>query len=503
MMTAKSNNMRISETSCNENKATRKSKYDISSIVFDQIKDLPEVLELVAKLQACIEKQKRKLVRLKKKLSLGKTKDKIKLKHMYTQTDCDEATNKSIAEEITEAAQQALQKSGFVYEETSGMYYDYNSGYYYNAEYGLYYDGNSGTYLKYNQDTKTYDFHSQVVQNISIERDPKILKSREKRKNQDISHVIKNSTCNMECLTQSFTEMNLLAISQHVLDYAKQWPPCMRIIIEESNVESLKQGSLHILTYEGGTLGREGDSHAILIPDINTSKHHLRFSFDRENNTYLISDLGSRNGTYLNGKRISPSKMESDTLQVPHGSRLQVGSVVMLCHVHQGNQTCGHCEPGLLQFKDYTQQDVVQINKIDLHKQQLNKLRKKFGISQAEQGKINPGSGYTDRAQVRRDTVGSQNPHEKTKVASLTESIDSENKGFKMLAKMGWKEGQSLGKDNKGRLEPVELISNPGTSGVGNKRITVDIDKSKIETWTKVQERYNKIPEASNNIFDI
>lgn len=34
-------------------------------------------------------------------------------------------------------------------------------------------------------------------------------------------------------------------------------------------------------------------------------------------------------------------------------------------------------------------------------------------------------------------------------------SISSENKGFKMLSKLGWSEGQSLGKNNDGLLEPV------------------------------------------------
>lgn len=34
--------------------------------------------------------------------------------------------------------------------------------------------------------------------------------------------------------------------------------------------------------------------------------------------------------------------------------------------------------------------------------------------------------------------------------------IKVENKGFKMLTKMGWKEGQSLGKDSTiGETEPV------------------------------------------------
>lgn len=40
---------------------------------------------------------------------------------------------KSIAEEITEAAEAATQKLGFAYDESSGLYYDYTTGYYYNA----------------------------------------------------------------------------------------------------------------------------------------------------------------------------------------------------------------------------------------------------------------------------------------------------------------------------------------------------------------------------------
>lgn len=68
----------------------------------------------------------------------------MKKKSVATQTNQESIKNgctieakpnltKSVTEEITEAAQQALHTNGFVYEETSGLYYDYNSGYYYNA----------------------------------------------------------------------------------------------------------------------------------------------------------------------------------------------------------------------------------------------------------------------------------------------------------------------------------------------------------------------------------
>lgn len=42
-------------------------------------------------------------------------------------------TGKSIADQVKEAAQSALQQTGMVYVESAGMYYDYKTGYYYNT----------------------------------------------------------------------------------------------------------------------------------------------------------------------------------------------------------------------------------------------------------------------------------------------------------------------------------------------------------------------------------
>lgn len=47
------------------------------------------------------------------------------------QSDGDKT--KSIADQVKEVAQNALQQTGMVYVETAGMYYDYKTGYYYNS----------------------------------------------------------------------------------------------------------------------------------------------------------------------------------------------------------------------------------------------------------------------------------------------------------------------------------------------------------------------------------
>lgn len=127
----------------------------------------------------------------------------------------------------------------------------------------------------------------------------------------------------------------------------KQWPPCMRMIVESTEIPKIKIGSLFIITCDGGTIGREGN-HSLCLPDINVSKHHLKVSYNTDSSKYMIVDLGSRNGTFLNAKRLSSSKQESEPIEIPHGSKLQIGSTTLLCHIHEGTQTCGHCEPGLL-----------------------------------------------------------------------------------------------------------------------------------------------------------
>lgn len=36
-----------------------------------------------------------------------------------------------------------------------------------------------------------------------------------------------------------------------------------------------------------------------------------------------------------------------------------------------------------------------------------------------------------------------------------------------MLAKLGWSQGQTLGKNESGLLEPIPLVNNTGTKGLG------------------------------------
>nr|XP_023020760.1 RNA-binding protein 5 [Leptinotarsa decemlineata] len=114
-----------------------------------------------------------------------------------------------------------------------------------------------------------------------------------------------------------------------------------------------------------------------------------------------------------------------------------------------------------------------------LHKQNLEARRKKK--SERASDKI----VYRDRAKERRMKYGDPDEPKPSKLkekylkaremeipsssASVTEPIGSENVGNRLLQKMGWTEGQGLGKLNQGRTTIIQAEQHSSTVGLGNK----------------------------------
>lgn len=142
--------------------------------------------------------------------------------------------------------------------------------------------------------------------------------------------------------------------------------------------------------------------------------------YNEEKRVYEIIDLGSRNGTLLNGNRLSAAKQESEPSEIVHGSILQMNSTKLLCHIHNGYETCGHCEPGLIQSDDIAGDNITPIK--NRHQLELRRLKSKFGVDKDNtQSASRLASGYKDRAQTRRKVVGSSSSHVKTQQSSLNE----------------------------------------------------------------------------------
>ncbi|XP_068620280.1 angiogenic factor with G patch and FHA domains 1-like isoform X5 [Battus philenor] len=473
------------------------------------LKYRPEIYKLILNMHKCIRRKNTILTRLKKKLKLLSTKkvfsseklSAVKLdgdvpkKKIEASTQTDQVPphdsnttqqtttskenedilrdsawsvhkeegdqEKSIADQVKEVAQSALEESGMVYVASAGMYYDYKTGYYYNSELGLYYHTDTGCYYYYSNEKKNFVFHSYPDRSAEIANASLIKHSIKKAKKHK-----KEMKTNIDNLTKNFSQVSLQG-SAALDEVAKQHPPCIRLIVRETNLQKLKVGSLFVITKDGGSIGREGDQHAVVIRDSNVSRNHLDIRYNSERDVYLATDLGSKNGTILNGTRMSECQDISVPMEVVHGSVIQMGETKLLCHIHPGNETCGHCEPGLLMETEEKERKVAYTRTCSVQRQyqlELARLKNKY----AKPPLAIEAEAYNDRAQARRDTVGSSHHAEKTQSSDVDSFITPENKGFKLLEKMGWSKGEGLGKDNQGDKEPIPLISNDGKAGLGS-----------------------------------
>jgi hypothetical protein len=79
-------------------------------------------------------------------------------------------------------------------------------------------------------------------------------------------------------------------------------------------------GSRYLLDRDSTSIGRHPDSH-VFLDDVTVSRHHARV--DREDEGFVLYDLGSLNGTYLTGERVDRRVLRA-------GAELQVGRFKLL-----------------------------------------------------------------------------------------------------------------------------------------------------------------------------
>jgi len=88
-----------------------------------------------------------------------------------------------------------------------------------------------------------------------------------------------------------------------------------------------------------------------------------------------------------------------------------------------------------------------------------------------------------------------------TREEGLQKAIDSSNKGFALLKKMGYKEGESLGKSNTGRLEPIPIEVRNDRSGIGREDALQKVIETKYKIRQKHREDQMKRKELSDQNF--
>lgn len=77
-----------------------------------------------------------------------------------------------------------------------------------------------------------------------------------------------------------------------------------------------------------------------------------------------------------------------------------------------------------------------------------------------------------------------------TREKGLSTAISAENKGFQLLAKMGFKPGASLGKSQSGLKEPINVIVKDSTAGVGREDHVKKIKQMKDVAMKKREQSF-------------
>ncbi|CAH8541948.1 unnamed protein product [Heterobilharzia americana] len=264
--------------------------------------------------------------------------------------------------------------------------------------------------------------------------------------------------------------------------------------------ESVEPGQLFIITSQEsidgwGCIGRSSalcpSAHFPNDPEI--SEIHCEVMYDPDSCRYSLLDRGPNSGTSINGVTLKKNKSAA----LCHGDVVRLGSARLLVHIHNGNETCGQCDSEEIkaaltamidvnEAKDCKHQDDFSNGDQNPHNHQpkslsphslrdverrvkLDEIKKKYGLKFPRvktQTKID-NKQYIDRAAQRRAIEANlkaagyplppppgviRQPITNTPLisqptpASVYKPIGNENKGAKMLAKMGWTPGQGLGK---------------------------------------------------------
>ncbi|XP_051270055.1 angiogenic factor with G patch and FHA domains 1 isoform X3 [Dicentrarchus labrax] len=422
----------------------------------------------------------------------------------------EEGDGGSIADMLRATAEEAMTQTGFVFDETTGMYYDHSTGFYYDSASQLYYDANTGIYYYYDAESGRYQFHSRIevpaAQTAAELSQDKSTGEKKGRKFKKESKKSSHQDDKVQEVTNSLANMKIssywITASHRVKDI---WPPCVRVTVVRSPV--LQVGTLFIITADSpATFGREKDmDHAIRIPEMGVSKFHAEVYFDQEQQSYMLVDQGSQNGTVINGNRILQPKTKCEPHALMHGDEVKMGETVLSFHIHSGTDTCDGCEPGQVMAhlskhrrEENTGPSLTKEDKEALRQKELKQMKAKYGLqsSEYEEVKALRNPRYKDRAESRRQTVGSEGVFQRDDApASVHQEISEVNKGRKMLEKMGWKKGEGLGKEGTGMKAPIELKIRKSQSGLGAGAAMsldgVSVTRSKSQkNWEKARERF-------------
>ncbi|KAI9263566.1 hypothetical protein EDC94DRAFT_82894 [Helicostylum pulchrum] len=282
----------------------------------------------------------------------------------------------------------------------------------------------------------------------------------------------------------------------------------IRLVVQSSPF--FKQGQVVLIDENGITIGRDRSWDSRLrLPEMIVSKYHAMIYRDKQEKLFYMIDNGSQHGTFVNEKRLSEPKQASLPYELRNKDIVRIGSTSLQVHLHSMGWPCQGClaseliETTLGKKEKQKQQQKVTVDLEESRREWIKNQKKMY------QEDLDASNMYIDRARIRRTFTKPEKfiaeeeeeydtPRPAVVVnaaAAVSYHTPVSGIGNKMLQKLGWQEGQSLGKYGDGILEPIRPSTQTSRTGLGTSASTsqpdANMNESKKEKqWRLAQERY-------------
>lgn len=278
----------------------------------------------------------------------------------------------------------------------------------------------------------------------------------------------------------------------------------IRLVVQSSPF--FKQGQVVLIDENGITIGRDRSWDSRLrLPEMIVSKYHAMIYRDKQEKLFYMIDNGSQHGTFVNENRLSEPKQASLPYELRDSDIVRIGSTSLQVHLHSMGWPCQGCLASefieTTSGKKEKQREQQQV-KVDLEESRREWIKNQKKMFQSD---LDASNMYIDRAKIRRthtqpekfiaeeyDTPPPVATTITTTAAAVSYHTPVSGIGNKMLQKLGWQEGQSLGKYGDGILEPIRPSTQTSRTGLGTtSQPDANMNETKKEKqWRLAQERY-------------
>lgn len=356
------------------------------------------------------------------------------------------------------------ESSGYYYDPTTGLYYDANSQYYYNSEIAsyLYWDPEKCTYVLASSQTDAGGNNTGSMS--ACYGDKSVTNSTTAAASTNGSNA--QSTDAYEDNNDSKKndpKQDKVKVAKKIVKDMERWA---------KQLNQKKENAFQPVQVVEEPIVQPSSSRQLQAPLQRIGNGYADVGFtimeNRESRVKPNLDAAAQKTLNSNSNRLLPYTSDSDN--DGDQSTPNVGSIGEKDFVDFGKLTCLLCKRAF-QSLDILNKHLKMSN---LHKENLQKLN----LNSQNESSSGNGLAYRDRAKERRLKYGEADPPPPNRSRERFEKemrkqtaqmqkqassnlanvpIDQSNVGNRLLQKMGWSEGQGLGKSNQGRTNIIEV----------------------------------------------